>query len=74
MDLIFLKYLEIWLTFFYDLAKIGGRIFSMLAGIGLSAVLLLWLAGRIILEVSLSEIFFLRKLVFLSTIREFHLD
>ena len=39
--LIFLKYLEIWLTSFCDLAGIGGGIFSMLAEIGLSAVLLL---------------------------------
>ena len=41
MGLIFLKYLEIWLTFFCNLAEIGGGIFSMLARIGLSAVLLL---------------------------------
>ena len=72
--LIFLKYLEIWLTFFCDLAGIGGGIFSMLAGIGLPAVLLLWLDSRIILGVSLSKIFFLREIVFLSAIRESYLD
>ena len=51
-----------------------GGIFSMLAGIGLSAVLLLWLDSGIILGVSLSKIFFLREIVFLSAIRESYLD
>ena len=34
--LMFLKYLEIWLTSFWDLAGIGGGIFSILTGTGLS--------------------------------------
>ena len=72
-DLIFLKYLEIWLTSFCDLARIGGGIFSILARIGLSTVLLLWLDSRGTLEVNLAKIFCLRVLVFLSAIRESHL-
>jgi len=74
MGLIFLKYLEIWLTSFCNLAGIGSGIFSMLAGIGLFTVLLLLLDSGMILGVSLSEIFFLREIVFLSTMKESYLD
>jgi len=72
--LIFLKYLEIQLTFFCNLAGIGSGILSMLARIGLSIDLLLQFDGGIILEASLSEIFCLRDLSFLLAIKKSYLD
>jgi len=74
MGLVFLKYLEIWLTSFCNLAEIRGGIFSIHAGMGLAIVLLLWFDGGMILGVSLSAIFSLRDLLFLSAIKESHLD
>ena len=74
MGLMFLKYLEIWLISFYDLAGIGSSIFSMLAGVVLSDALLLQLRVGMVLGVSLAKIFSLRDLVFLSTIRESYLN
>jgi len=49
-------------------------IFLMLAGIDMSDTLLLWVGVGIILGVSLAAIFSLRDLLFLSVIRESHLD
>ena len=74
MGLMFLKYLEIWLISFCNLAGIRGCIFSMLDKVVLSDVLLLQLEVGMILKVSLAEIFSLRDLVFLSAIRESYLD
>jgi len=62
------------MTSFCDLAGIEGGIFLMLAGVVLSDTLLLWLGVGMILEMSCSEIFFLRDLVFLFALRESHLD
>jgi len=72
--LVFLKYLKIQLTSFYDLAEMKSGIFLMLAGIDMSDTLLLWVGVGIILGVSLAAIFSLRDLLFLSVIRESHLD
>jgi len=74
VGLLFLKYLEIRLTSFCNLAGIGGGILLILAGVGLSTNLLLQFVGGMILGVSLSEIFCLRDLLFLSAINESHLD
>ena len=74
MGLMFLKYLEIWLISFCDLAGIEGGNFLMLARVALSDALLLRLGARIILGVSLAKNFSLRDLSFLSAIREFYLD
>jgi len=74
IGLVFLKYLEIQLTSFYDLAGMEGGIFLMLAGIDMSNALLLRVGVGIILGVSLAAVFSLRDLLFLSVIRESHLD
>ena len=57
MGLMFLKYLEIWLISFCDLAGIEGSSFLMLAGVDMSDALLLWVGVGIILGVSLATIF-----------------
>jgi len=62
------------LTSFYNLAGMGGGIFLMLAGVDISDTLLLQIGVGIILGVSLTAIFSLRNLLFLSMIRESHLD
>ena len=72
--LLFLKYLEIWLISFYNLAGIGGGILLMLAGVGLFTDLLLRFVSGIILGVSLSKIFCLRDLLFLSAINKSYLN
>ena len=72
--LMFLKYLEIWLTSFYNLVGIGGRIFSILARIGLSIDLLFLLNSGGIFGVNFTKIFCLRVFKFLSAISEFYLD
>ena len=72
--LVFLKYLEIQLTSFYDLARMEGGIFLILARVDMSNTLLLQIGVGIILGVSLAVIFSLRDLLFLSVIKEFHLD
>jgi len=51
IGLVFLKYLEIQLTSFCDLAGMESSIFLMLAGIDMSDALLLWVGVRIILGV-----------------------
>ena len=71
--LLFLKYLEIQLTSFCDLAGIRGSILLMLAVVGLFTGLLLQFVSRMILEVSLSEIFCLRELSFLLAVNIFYL-
>jgi len=70
----FLKNLKIWMTFFCNLAGMRDSILLMLARVVLSDALLLWLGVGMILGVSLAKIFFLRDLVFFSTLRESHLD
>ena len=52
----------------------AGGIFLMLAGVDISDTLLLQIGVGIILGVSLTAIFSLRNLLFLSMIRESHLD
>ena len=60
----FLKYLEIWLTSFWDLAGIGGGILSIFAGVSLLMILFLLVAGWIF-RVNFAAIFFLRELDYL---------
>ena len=55
-SLIFLKYLEIWLTS-YDLVGIGGEIFMILTGTSLSMDLLLLLDTGSTLRVNFDKIF-----------------
>jgi len=57
----------------YD-TGIGGGILLMLAGVDLFTDLLLQFVSGMILGVSLSKIFCLRDLSFLSAINESHLD
>ena len=73
-SLIFLKYLEIWLTSFCNLVGIGEGIFLILTGIGLPMDLLLLLDTGSTLRVNFNEIFCLRVLEFLLEMRESHLD
>ena len=73
-SLIFLKYLEIWLTSFWDLAEIEGGIFSILARTGLPIDLLFLLDTSSTLRVNFDKIFCLRVLEFLSVMRKSHLD
>ena len=73
-SLMFLKYLEIWLTFFCDLAGIGGGVFLILTRVGLLIDLLLLLDGARIIEVNFAKIFCLSKFKFLSAISKSHLD
>ena len=74
MGLIFLKNLEIWMTSFYNLARIRDGIFLMLAEVVLSDALLLQLEVGMIMGVSLAEIFSLKDLVFLSVLRKSYLN
>ena len=60
----FLKYLEIWLTSFWDLAGIGEGILSIFAGVSLLMILFLLVAGWIF-RVNFAAIFFLRELDYL---------
>ena len=64
-NLMFLKYLEIWLTSFWDLVEIGEGIFSIFARVGLSIILFL-LVMDWIFRVNFATIFFLRELNCLS--------
>ena len=73
LGLLFLKYLVIQLTSFCNLAGIGDSILLMVTGIDLSTGLLLWFVGGMTLGVSLSDIFYLRELPFLSTVSISHL-
>ena len=73
-SLIFLKYLEIWLTSFCDLVEIGGVIFSILTEIGLPMDLLLLLNTGSTLRVNFDEIFCLKVLEFLLEMKESYLD
>ena len=70
VSLMFLKYLEIWLTFFYDLVGIGGGIFSILARDSLSLTLLFLLGTNRTFRVNFADIFCLRVLEFLSALSE----
>ena len=72
-SLMFLKYLEIWLTFFVNLVEIRSGIFSILAGVGLSLDLLFPLDGGEIFGVNFAEIFCLREFKFLSAMSESYL-
>ena len=74
IGLIFLKNLEIWMTSFYNLARIRDGIFLMLAEVVLSDALLLQLEVGMIMGVSLAEIFSLKDLVFLSVLRKSYLN
>ena len=73
-SLMFLKYLEIWLTFFCDLVGIGGKIFLILTRVGLSIDLLFLLDEAGILEVNFAEIFCLSKFKFLLAMSKSYLD
>lgn len=70
-----LKYLEITLTYFFDLARRGGSggILLMVARTGLAISFLLPLLEGTILRVNFEEILTLKVLVFLSVLRESHL-
>jgi len=71
--LMFLKYLEIQLISFCNLAGIRGEIFLMFAGVGLSIDLLFPLDGGEIFGVNFTEIFCLKEFEFLSAMSKSHL-
>ena len=73
-SLIFLKYLEIWLASFCNLAGIGGGIFSILTGISLLMDLLFLLETGGTFGVNFAKIFYLRVFEFLSVMSESYLD
>ena len=65
-DLLFLKYFEMTLISFWDLAGIGKGIFSMFARMCLMDFLLFLLGIRAILGVNFDVIFFLSEFDWLS--------
>jgi len=69
-SLLFLKYFEITLTSFWDLAEIGGGILSMFTRLGLLISLLFLLEASWIFRVNLATIFLLSVLDCLSAWRE----
>ena len=73
-SLMFLKYLEIWLTSFCDLVEIRGGIFLILAGVGLLIDLLFLLDRGKTFGMNFAKIFCLREFKFLSAMSKFYLD
>ena len=72
--LVDLKYLEIWLTSFFNLARSRDSIFSMLVGTSFSVGLLLWLSWGMTLGESLAVILSLRDFLLLSAFNESYLN